>query len=87
MRKYQKYKEYSPTTWDVKGLGIPNRGEWFVVGFRSRDTTERTTRFNYKLKRMGGESETVEVHRFGHWACGWFEIILKAPKGWVEPNE
>jgi len=21
----------------------------------------------------------VEVHRFGHWACGWFEIILVRP--------
>ena len=21
----------------------------------------------------------VEVHRFGHWACGWFEIVLIRP--------
>ena len=28
---------------------------------------------------MDGESETVEVHRFGHWGCGWFEIIIVDP--------
>ena len=27
------------------------------------------------LKRLGGESETVEIHRFGHWACGWLEYL------------
>jgi hypothetical protein len=28
---------------------------------------------------MGGESSNVQVHRFGHWACGWFELILINP--------
>jgi hypothetical protein len=28
---------------------------------------------------LGGESETVEVHRFGHWGPGWFELILVDP--------
>ena len=79
-RPYQTYKEYAPTAFDVKGLGLPERADWRVVGFRTRDTTERATRFNYTLKRRGGESETLEVHRFGHWACGWFEIILAAPR-------
>jgi hypothetical protein len=31
------------------------------------------------LKELGGESDTVEVHRFGHWGPGWFEIILAHP--------
>jgi len=28
---------------------------------------------------MGGESEDVQIHRFGHWANGWFEIVLVNP--------
>ena len=27
------------------------------------------------LKRLGGESETVVIHRFGHWLCGWLEYL------------
>lgn len=27
------------------------------------------------LKKLGGESENVEIHRFNHWACGWWEAI------------
>ncbi len=30
-------------------------------------------------RALGGESETIEVHRFGHWGPGWFEIILINP--------
>ena len=36
--------------------------------------------FDCALESLGGESETVQVHRFGHWACGWFEYILIDPK-------
>jgi len=28
---------------------------------------------------LGGEGENVEVHNFGHWACGWFEIMIVRP--------
>jgi len=28
---------------------------------------------------LGGESDTVEVHRFGHWGPGWYEIIIVHP--------
>jgi hypothetical protein len=31
------------------------------------------------LEALGGEGETVEVHRFGHWGPGWFEIIIIDP--------
>jgi len=24
---------------------------------------------------LGGEGENVEIHRFGHWACGWWEAL------------
>ena len=30
------------------------------------------------LEMLGGESESVVIHRFGHWACGWYEVLAVA---------
>ena len=35
--------------------------------------------FEEALRLLGGESATVQVHRFGHWACGWYELLLVDP--------
>jgi hypothetical protein len=35
--------------------------------------------FAVLLKAVGRESKDVDVHRFGHWGPGWFEIILVRP--------
>jgi len=78
----QKYKEFSPTPLDKKGAFLPNRGEWLVVPVsRTRDTGPYSeSNFEVALKMLGGESDTVEIHRFGHWGPGWFEIIIVDPK-------
>jgi hypothetical protein len=39
------------------------------------------------LEILGGESETCEVHRFGHWGPGWFEIIILHPDRESEADE
>lgn len=31
--------------------------------------------FRSALKELGGESENVVIHRFGHWSCGWWESL------------
>ncbi len=51
----------------------PNK-ELLVVLTRNRDS-DCLTESNWEcaLEQLGGESETVEIHRFGHWACGWWE--------------
>ena len=46
----------------------------FLTQTRDSAALERSN-FISALALLGGESETVEVHRFGHWACGWWEII------------
>lgn len=78
----KKYKHWSPTPFDTQGLmDGEDRNDWLVVPvIQTRDSRcfERSN-FAAALKRLGGESETVEVHRFGHWGAGWFEIILVAP--------
>ncbi len=43
---------------------------------QSRDSDVLTrSNFECALEQLGGESDSVEVHRFGHWACGWWEVI------------
>jgi hypothetical protein len=79
--KLQTYREYQPTQFDRKGLGLPDQGDWIVVPVgRNRDSDALgESNFRVAVQTLGGESETVEVHRFGHWACGWFEILIAHP--------
>ena len=54
---------------------IPS-GEWVCLLTRTRDAQTLTeSNWRVALKMLGGESEEVEVHRFGHWACGWWEAV------------
>ena len=77
----EQYKNYSPTAFDRKGAFLPDKGEWFVVPvIRTRDSEpSEESNFDAALRSLGGESGTVEVHRFRHWGPGWFEIIIVSP--------
>lgn len=57
-------------------IGETPSGELLVVLTRNRDS-DCLTESNWEcaLEQLGGESETVEIHRFGHWACGWWEAL------------
>lgn len=76
------YAEFRPTQFDSRGLGLPEQQDWLVAPCGTNRDAGALTRSNFKcqLKALGGESETVEVHRFGHWGPGWFEIVLIDPK-------
>lgn len=75
------YKDWAPTPFDARGLALDNRQDWLVAPvLRARDSgTLDLSNFRMTLKRLGGESATVEVHRFRHWGPGWIEIILVHP--------
>ena len=49
-----------------------------VVLTRSRDSDCLTeSNWEVALEQLGGEeNEHVEIHRFGHWACGWWEALV-----------
>lgn len=87
----QRYADYQPTGFDARGLRArtmgpeddEDRSEWLVcpVG-RTRDTEDAPdTASNWaaQLDALGGEGADVEVHRFGHWGPGWFEIVIVRP--------
>jgi len=46
----------------------------FLGRNRDSDVLDESN-FFVGLDRLGGESETVQVIREGHWACGWVEWI------------
>jgi hypothetical protein len=49
---------------------------WLVVMTRNRDSDVLTeSNWECALNRLGDESDAVQVFRFGHWACGWWEAL------------
>lgn len=84
----QQYKDYQPSAWDSRANfatfdqeGINNIQDWYVCPvIKTRDASILSeSNFDAILARLGGEGEKVEVHSFGHWACGWYELILVHP--------
>lgn len=73
------YKEFRPTPYDRHLYIDEDREDWLVTRFiQTRDSgCYEQSNFATALKMLGGEQDgLVEVHRFGHWGPGWFEIIL-----------
>ena len=77
----QTYAKFIPTPFDRAGAFLSERQDWLVVPCgRNRDSGPlEESNFHVALEHLGGESDDVEVHRFGHWGVGWFEILLVRP--------
>ena len=79
----QTYSDYAPTGFDTHGMGLPDRQGWLVFIGQNRDS-DALARSNFTvatetLEGMDPDGEDHEVHSFGHWACGWIEIIIVRP--------
>ncbi len=57
-------------------IGQSDFPEWDCLLTQNRDS-DCLSRSNFRsaLKELGGESDNVEIHRFNHWACGWWEAL------------
>jgi hypothetical protein len=77
----QEYKEFRPTSFDPKGLALEDQQNWLVLPCSQNRDSDVLAKSNFEvaLLELGGEGEHVEVHRFGHWGPGWFEIIIVDP--------
>ena len=75
----QRYKDFSPTSFDSH-IEVEDIEDWFIVLGRNRDS-DILSESNWAtvLEELGDEGDNVEIHRFGHWANGWFEIMLVRP--------
>ena len=79
----QKYSEFQPTCFDSKGYILEDQQDWYVVPVsRTRDSGPfEESNFAAATEMLGDEHENVmEIHRFGHWGPGWFEIIIVNPE-------
>lgn len=78
------YSQFRPTQFDQKGLGCDDQQDWLVaVTSRTRDS-DVLTESNWtvackEFDEADPEGVDHDVHRFGHWGPGWFEIILVRP--------
>jgi hypothetical protein len=76
----QTYKEFRPTGFDYH-ISLDDKEDWLVVPCGTNRDADCLTESNYysALEALGGEGDDVEVLEFGHWACGWFSIIIVRP--------
>ena len=57
-------------------MGEVPEDKWLCVMTRNRDSNCLTeSNWRTAIKMLGGESESVRIDRFGHWACGWWESV------------
>ena len=77
----KRYRDWSPSAFDTRGLALGERQDWFVLPVGTNRDADALTRSNWRVvvADLGGESDDLEIHRFGHWACGWFEIAIVRP--------
>ena len=68
----------NPSGWDSRAnyMGAIPEDTWLCVMGWNRDSgilseSNRET----ALAMLGGESDNVQIFRFGHWACGWVEYL------------
>lgn len=69
-----------PSSWDdfsnYIGRDLHEFSTLYVVMTRNRDSDILTeSNWNAALKFLGGESDDCVIHRFRHWACGWWEAL------------
>lgn len=78
----QRYRDFSPTGFDAKGLNLDDQQDWLVAPVtRNRDSgASEDSNFEALTAMLDDVDAEYETHSFGHWACGWFEIIIVNPE-------
>lgn len=77
------YRDCRPTQFDTAGLALEDKQDWLVSIGQNRDSG-CLARSNFRVAEksfaaIDPEGNDHEVHRFGHWACGWLELIIVRP--------
>lgn len=90
----ERYRDYRPTQFDIKGLGARKHriGYWYVFPIILTRDADILTQSNFEVisKDLGADKVPgVAIHSFNHWGCGYFDLILINPwnKSAVEKAE
>lgn len=78
----ESYSGHRPTVWDGH---ICSELDSFFIGPCSQSRNSNTLeRVNFEQSSEAvlkvSQNEETEIHRFGHWACGWYELLLIHPE-------
>ena len=82
MSALQSYADFAPTGFDSAGAFLEDQQDWLVapVGLNRDSGALESSNWNAFLASLPGpEGGAWDLHRFGHWACGWFEVIILRP--------
>lgn len=76
------YSTFRPTQFDHH-YTIDGRENWLLAPVATNRDADVLTRANWRafitLLNCEESESTYEIHRFGHWGPGWFEIIIINP--------
>lgn len=80
----EKLKNWNPSSWDSRAnyMGTNDYDEYFVVYCKTRDSNSILCESNWEIlcKELHAEENNgVEIVRFGHWACGHYDLLLVSP--------
>lgn len=83
----QTYKDFRPSSFDTHINFDDDRENWLVGPCSHNRDSDYGTEANWKAflqimweaREVNAEESDYEEHRFGHWANGWFEIVLIRP--------
>lgn len=76
-----RFADWRPTPHDARGLGSEGQEDWRVLPvIITRDSGPLdASNFETAQRMLDDAGAEYEVHRFGHWGPGWFEIIVVSP--------
>lgn len=79
------YSKHRPTAVDPAGAFLDDeRQDWLVLGVAQTRDSDVLARCNFLvvseiLDDVDPDGVDHEIHRFGHWGPGWYEIIIVRP--------
>ena len=82
----KRYADWKPTQFDAPGLAIDDEREaWLVAPCMLTRDSGTLDHSNWAVQSESFDAEDPdgtdhETHRFGHWACGWFETTIVRPE-------
>ena len=78
----ESYELHRPTGFD-RHIGLADQDKWLMAPVSlSRDSNVRETS-NWEVVtediQTHDQDGDCEIHRFGHWGCGWYEVMIVRP--------
>lgn len=85
----QPYRTFRPTAFDSAGAFLTEQGDWLVAPCSITRDSGHLDQSNWDqqlaaLTEADPDANDHEIHRFGHWGPGWFEIVLVRPRSKAE---